>query len=219
MTTDHFDIVGPIMKLNPLHIVLSLAICWMTACQPATKSDASTDVASVSSEQPDTDDGMSIYHLPASWNTQHEDVVEFRDLKGDVLVVVMIYTSCPTACPRLVADMKQIESKVAKKVDTGVKYVLVSIDPNTDTPEKMRAFSIEHGMVGDQWLFLQGTTSSVQEFANVLAVKYARISPTDFSHSNIISVFDKGGVMRLQIEGLGVDYAPLIEKVIKLGAS
>jgi protein SCO1 len=73
-------------------------------------------------------------------------------------------------------------------------------------------------MIGDQWLFLQGNTSSVQEFANVLAVKYARISPQDFSHSNIISVFDKGGVMQLQIEGLGVDYTPLIEKVIMLGA-
>jgi protein SCO1/2 len=218
MTTDHFDSLYPIMKLHPLHIVATLSICWMSACQPATKPDATHDVSSVHAEQSGSDDGMSIYHLPASWNTQHEDVVEFRDLKGDVLVVVMIYTSCPTACPRLVADMKQIESKVAKEVDSGVKYVFVSIDPETDTPEKMRAFSQEQGMDGDQWLFLQGTTSSVQEFANVLAVKYARISPTDFSHSNIISVFDKGGVMQLQIEGLGVDYTPLIERVIMLGS-
>src|SRR5690606_41124005 len=82
--------------------------------------------ASEASQPGDIDD-MSIYHLPASWNTQHEDVVEFSDLKGDVLVVVMIYTSCPTACPRLVADMKQIESAVTKEVDQGVKYVLVSI--------------------------------------------------------------------------------------------
>lgn len=200
-------------------LLLTLVAVWMPACQPADVSDSTAEGDATNASQSDDIDDMSIYHLPASWNTQHEDVVEFSDLKGDVLVVVMIYTSCPTACPRLVADMKRIESAVAEEVDEGVKYVLVSIDPETDTPEKMLAFSAEQGMEGDQWLFLQGTKSSVQEFANVLAVKYARISPTDFSHSNIISVFDKGGVMQLQVEGLGVDYKPLIGKVIELGKS
>lgn len=209
-----------IMKRRNFSLLLIVLVAaWMPACQPANVSDSTTVAGASEASQPGDIDDMSIYHLPASWNTQHEDVVEFSDLKGDVLVVVMIYTSCPTACPRLVADMKQIESAVTKEVDQGVKYVLVSIDPETDTPEKMRAFSAEQGMEGGQWLFLQGTKSSVQEFANVLAVKYARISPTDFSHSNIISVFDKGGVMQLQVEGLGVDYKPLIDKVIELGKS
>ena len=60
-------------------------------------------------------------------------------------------------------------------------------------------------MDNEQWLFLQGTEESVLEFAAVLAVSYKRISPIDFSHSNIISVFDRSGVLIHQQEGLGVN--------------
>jgi protein SCO1/2 len=207
------------MKKTIYLVAVLLLISMNLSCTESDSTSVTTESAEISTIYDGAVDDMSIYHLPASWTTQHGDVVSFSDLEGDVLVVVMIYTSCPTACPRLVADMKQIESSVAQRVDSGVKYVLVSIDPEVDTPERMLEFSKEQGMDGDQWLFMQGTKSSVQEFANVLAVKYARISPTDFSHSNIISVFDKGGVMRLQVEGLGVDYSPLIDQVIELGGS
>jgi protein SCO1/2 len=57
----------------------------------------------------------------------------------------------------------------------------------------MKEFALENKMDAEQWVFLQGTESGVREFANVLAVKYKEISPLDFSHSNIISVFNKGG--------------------------
>lgn len=160
--------------------------------------------------------GMSIYQLESTWNTQNGEQIEFKDLKGQVLVVVMIYTSCKSACPRLVADMKEIESKITPSAPNGVKYVLVSIDPKHDTPERLKEFSIENEMTGPQWLFLQGDEESVRDFANVTAVRYTQISPIDFSHSNIISVFDQNGVMQHQQEGLKVDYQGTVNTVLTL---
>lgn len=159
-------------------------------------------------------DDMSIYQLTTSWRTQDNDEITFKDLNGEVLVVVMIYTSCQSACPRLVEDMKSIESKVSASIPSGVRYVFVSIDPTYDTPERLKAFSIENGMDDPRWLFLQGTEESVREFANVVAVRYDRISPIDFSHSNIISVFDQRGVMLHQQEGLVTDYKGTIDTVV-----
>ncbi|HEY9490302.1 MAG TPA: SCO family protein, partial [Chryseosolibacter sp.] len=161
-------------------------------------------------------DGMSIYQLTSSWKTQTGDEIELKDLNGEVLVVVMIYTSCQSACPRLVADMKGIESKISSSAPKGVRYVLVSIDPAHDTPERLRQFGIENEMTDSKWLFLQGTEESVREFANVLAVRYTQISPIDFSHSNIISVFDQHGVMRHQQEGLQVDYQETVKTALAL---
>lgn len=159
---------------------------------------------------------MSIYHLPSTWNTQDNQQIELKDLKGNILVMVMIYTSCQIACPRLVADMKSIESQINKNIKDQVKLILVSIDPKRDTPQRLKAFAIENEMDGDQWLFLQGTEESVREFANVLAVKYKQISPMDFSHSNIISVFDQLGTLQHQQEGLGVDNKYTIAKIAEL---
>jgi len=144
----------------------------------------------------------SIFNLSSKWTTQNQEIIELQDLKGDVLVVVMIYTTCKAACPRLVADMRNIHASVN---DESTKYILVSIDPETDHPKRLKEFAIANQLDNDQWIFLQGEVDDVREFSNVLAVKYKQISPLDFSHSNIISVFDRKGVLVHQQEGLGVD--------------
>ena len=82
-------------------------------------------------------------------------------------------------------------------------------------PERLKKFAIENYMDSKEWTFLQGTESSVREFANVLAVKYKQISPLDFSHSNIISVFNPQGELVHQQEGLGVDNKETIAKIIE----
>jgi len=161
----------------------------------------------------DGEDVASIFNLTSKWNTQDGETIMLKELKGEVLVMVMIYTSCKAACPRLVADMRNIHAKVKQD---NVKYVLISIDPETDTPERLKAFAKENFMDNEQWVFLQGTLDDVREFSNVLSVKYKQISPIDFSHSNIISVFDKKGVLFHQQEGLGVDNKSTVDKILEL---
>jgi len=157
----------------------------------------------------------SIFNLTTKWNTEEGATIQLKELKGKTMVMVMIYTTCKAACPRLVADMRNIEKQVPEKNLEDVQFVLVSIDPETDTPKRLKEFAIENYMDGEQWTFLQGTVSSVREFANVLAVKYKEISPMDFSHSNIISVFDKNGELIHQQEGLGVDNKETVSKIIE----
>ncbi|KYG80436.1 electron transporter SenC [Roseivirga seohaensis] len=159
---------------------------------------------------------LSIYNLPSVWTSQNNKETELKDLRGDVLVMVMIYTSCQVACPRLVADMRDIESKLPNEKKQNVKFVLVSIDPETDTPERLKEFAIENEMDSDQWLFLRGSESDTREFAAVLAVNYKKISPMDFSHSNIISVFNQEGELVHQKEGLGVNNGETIQAIIDL---
>lgn len=156
---------------------------------------------------------LSIFNLPSSWTTQDGKDIELKDLRGEVLVVVMIYTSCKAACPRLVADVRNIEKAVPDEKNKDVKYVFVSIDPKIDTPERLKAFAKENEMESDQWLFLRGSEADTREFAAVLAVSYKEISPIDFSHSNIISVFDKDGVLVNQKEGLGTDDSETIKAI------
>ena len=66
----------------------------------------------------------------------------------------------------------------------------------------------------EPWLFLRGSEADTREFAAVLAVNYKKISPLDFSHSNIISVFNQEGELIHQQEGLGVNNESTIQKII-----
>ncbi len=158
----------------------------------------------------------SIFNLTSKWNTEEGKMIELKELKGKTLVMVMIYTTCKAACPRLVADMRNIEAQIPDEFIPKINFVMVSIDPETDTPKRLKEFAIENFMDDAQWTFLQGTEATVREFANVLAVKYKQISPMDFSHSNIISVFNSEGELMYQQEGLGVDNKETIKTIIEL---
>ncbi|WP_165780106.1 MULTISPECIES: SCO family protein [Hanstruepera] len=158
----------------------------------------------------------SIFNLTNNWKTEEGGAIQLEDLKGKTLVMVMIYTTCKAACPRLVADMRNIEAQVPKENLKDLQFVLVSIDPKNDTPERLKAFAEENLMDDEHWTFLQGTESGVREFANVLAVKYKQISPIDFSHSNIISVFNPQGELVHQQEGLGVDNNETVQAILEL---
>lgn len=187
--------------MNKLAFLL-LAFLSVTACKDATKD---IDTSAISSE--------SIFHLTSSWQNQHGSNLHLRDLQGKTLVVVMIYTTCKIACPILVADMKKIEQKIRPELLDDVSLVLVSIDPETDTPETLHAFAKTNGMDADHWVFLRSDEAATQEFANVLAMKYKKISPIDFSHSNIISIFSKKGDLVVQEEGLGINSDKIANKV------
>ena len=143
----------------------------------------------------------SIFLLDSKWKNQEGKELQLRDLKGKNLVVVMIFTSCQTACPILVADMQKIAAKINPKKTDETTMVLVSIDPDNDTPEVLKKYAEERKMDAKHWTLLTSDMESIRELANVLAVKYKKISPILFSHSNIITVFNKNGEMIKQVEG------------------
>ena len=187
--------------MKKLFLGLTLVLLVLQGCNTNKKSE----------DKPVSD--LSIYNLPSKWTNQNGQNLEMKDLKGKVLVMVMIYTSCKAACPRLVADIRNIESRLSEKIKPDVKFLLVSIDPEVDTPARLKEFAIANKMDGGQWDFLRSTEENTREFAAVLAVNYKKIAPLDFSHSNIISVFNAEGELTFQQEGLGVNSEATIKKI------
>lgn len=168
-----------------------LAIFMLFSCtQEVSKSSPKDDV-----------EANSIFVLNSKWQNQDGKELQLEDFKGKNLVVVLIFTSCQTACPLLVADMKRVEAKIDKKVLKNTNLVLVSIDPENDTPEVLKKYAEREGIAREPYTLLRGDLESTRVLANVLAVKYKQITPIIFSHSNIISIFDRNGVMVAQEEG------------------
>ncbi|HJY14182.1 MAG TPA: SCO family protein [Flavobacterium sp.] len=193
--------------MKKILIAIFILLFSLQSCKEKSKEASST----VSQNKEISD--LSIYNLPSEWTTQDGKNIELKSLNGNVLVMVMIYTSCKAACPRLVADMRNIEAKLDKKTKKNVKLILISIDPVTDTPQKLKSFAIANKMNSDPWLFLRSTEDNTREFAAILAVNYKQISPMEFSHSNIISVFNSKGELIYQQEGLGVNNDQTVSKI------
>lgn len=201
------------IKMKKISVLCILSILLFASCKQASdkKNEKLTEAKTDIDKAGFTD--MSIYNLPSTWTNQNGEKLQIKDLQGDVLVMVMIYTTCKAACPRLVADMRNIEEQLPEDIKGKVKMIFVSIDPKTDTPERLKAFAKENLMDEDPWLFLRSTEANTREFAAVLAVNYKEISPINFSHSNIISVFNEKGELVFQQEGLGVNSKNTIKNI------
>ncbi|WP_312822843.1 SCO family protein [Epilithonimonas sp.] len=157
----------------------------------------------------------SIYNVGSVWEKQDGSKISFIDLKGKVIVTTMIFTSCKTACPRLTAEIKKIAKEVGKVDSDNIEYLLISVDPKTDTPTVMQAYLKNNQLDEKEWMFIRSNENDTREIANIMAVKYKEISPMEFSHSNIISVYSKKGTLAYQKEGLENDIQSTAKEIKK----
>jgi protein SCO1/2 len=84
------------------------------------------------------------------------------------LIVSFIFTSCDTICPVLTATLSSAQDELlASKVPP--KIVSVSIDPEEDTPARLRKYAASYD-ASDQWIFLTGTLDEIIRFQRALDV-------------------------------------------------
>ncbi len=144
----------------------------------------------------------SIYNLTDTFTSQDHKIVKLRDLAGKPTVLCMIFTHCAYACPRLTADLMDIEKKLGKKASQ-VNFVLVSFDSERDTPEQLEKYKKEM-QLDDNFLLLHGSEDAVRTLSVLMNIQYQKNQDGDFSHSNVISVLDKQGKLISQKEGINV---------------
>ena len=76
-------------------------------------------------------------------------------LEGDEPVMLnFIFTTCTTICPVMSATFAQVQEELGPAREK-VRMVSVSIDPEHDTPERLREYA-ERYKAGPQWRFLTG---------------------------------------------------------------
>ncbi|MBS1508542.1 MAG: SCO family protein [Bacteroidetes bacterium] len=158
----------------------------------------------------------SIYWMNNHWKNQDGKDMRLKDFKGKVVVIAMMFTSCRASCPRLVADVQSIEKGLDKNSLKEVTFVLCTIDPEYDVPQRLKSYAIEHHLPLEHWTLLTADQETTHEMSALLGVKYKRTSPIEFSHSNIISVIDQNGNIFFQQEGIEGDPKLMIDSIKKL---
>jgi protein SCO1/2 len=94
--------------------------------------------------------------------TQDSKKVHFYDdlIKGKIVAIDLIYTSCQYACPLETARLAQIQKKLGDRVGQDIFFYSITIDPEHDTPEVLKAYA-EKFHAGPGWLFLTGKKEDI----------------------------------------------------------
>ena len=145
----------------------------------------------------------SLYDLPSLWRDQRGDTLHLAALAGRVRVVAMVYTSCHTSCPLVVAELKRIEAALPLDRRDDAGFVLVSLDPERDTPGRLAAWADRVRLDPRRWTLLAGDDDAVRELAATLDVRYQAQPDGELAHTNGITVLDAAGHVAWRQAGLG----------------
>ena len=169
------------------------------------KADNEEKHSCCSSEDAEEFSESSIYQLESEWLTQDGNKFELEELTGKPVVLTMFFASCTYACPILVNDMKKIEASLSEKELQKYQFVLVSIDPERDTPEALKKFAAAKELDLKRWTLLTGSSDDVLELAALTGFKYKKEPDGSYSHSNMIMILNEQGEIAHQHLGLNQD--------------
>ncbi|MBL9199572.1 MAG: SCO family protein [Opitutaceae bacterium] len=158
----------------------------------------------------------SIYQLDATFCSDTGQCLPLAALRGRPVVLAMFFASCGYACPRLVTDMQAIRGRLPAELRDRAAYVLVSFDPDRDTPAALADYRRQRALDG-AWMLLRADSGAVAELAALLGVKYRREPSGNFAHSNLITILNPEGEIVHRREGLGGGLDEAAQAVVAVG--
>jgi len=167
-------------------LVAAAALVAMSACQRATPSFKGIDLTGAPYG--------SDFSLPdANGKTR-----SLADFKGKAVMVFFGFTQCPDVCPTTLARAVEVRKLLGADADK-VQVLLVTVDPERDTPELLRNYMTAFdpafvALRGD----LPATTAMAKDF-KVFFQKVPTASSYTMDHTALTYVFDPKGRLRLAL--------------------
>lgn len=128
---------------------------------------------------------------------QNGQAVQLDQLKDKWSLLFFGYTFCPDICPTTLAQLRQVKSELPKEAMERMQVVLVSVDPNRDTPAQLKQYL---GYFDKDFRGLTGSLDATQKLANALSIPFI---PADTSkpgytvdHSGNLALIGPDGAQR-----------------------
>ena len=116
---------------------------------------------------------------PVTMTNQDGQPVLVNELKGKWSLLFFGYTFCPDICPTTLAQLRQIKSELPKEAVDKLQVILVSVDPNRDTPTQLKQYL---GYFDPQFVGLTpGSIDELQTLANAVSIPFI---PADTNKPN-----------------------------------
>jgi len=140
---------------------------------------------------------MQVRKAPAfAFTDQNGKTFSSENLNGKIYVVDFFFTSCPSICPIMTANMTKIHERFAHYED--FEIVSLTVDPTRDTPDILKEYAVNRKIDSPKWHFLTGEKDSLYNVAYkfLSSAMEDDSAPGGFLHTEYFALVDKEGNMR-----------------------
>lgn len=194
--TDNKKSTSMIFVGSLLLVLIAIAVVFLQKTEEGTAEGGSSNDGSLLAS------GYETVPIDARFTERSGKEVALGDLRGDIWVASFIFTRCQGTCPAMSASLGELQDQLQNVGK--VRLVSFTVDPEYDTPERLQEYAKEYGAVDDQWLFLQGSDSSIQYLAkNTFHVGIAEGTSVEepIIHSTRFFLVDQNGEIRGMYDG------------------
>jgi len=135
---------------------------------------------------------------------QNGKTISNKDYLGKVYVVEFFFSTCPTICPKMNANMLEIEKAFFGNPNFGIASI--TINPEYDTPKVLKEHAESLGVKSSNWHFLTGDKTYIYDLANKGFKVYAGENikaAGGFEHQGFFALVDKKGNIRCRKDEYG----------------
>ncbi|MGZ0015219.1 SCO family protein [Yeosuana sp. AK3] len=135
-----------------------------------------------------------------SFVNQNGKVITNKDYIGKVYVIEFFFTTCPTICPRMNANLIQIQNSFSEFENFGIASF--TINPEHDTSEVLKAYADSYGVTNPHWNLMTGNEETIYKLANEGFNLYTAKDDSaegGFEHSGNFALIDKHGFIRSRV--------------------
>lgn len=158
----------------------------------------------------------SLYLLDATMRDHRGQTVSWTIGRGQPVLVSMFYSACPQACPLLISSIKRLEKRLSPEARERLVVVLISMDPERDTPEANQRMAKAHGVDPSRWHFLQPKQEDVAPLAALLGMTYRKNANGSFSHSMEVTALRPDGSVAAVRPNTVADPEPILRALESL---
>lgn len=158
----------------------------------------------------------SVYQIESTWQDQHDDSFNITELQGEVRLVAFVYTYCEHTCPVIITRIKSIVNALPQEVKKKTIVTLVTLDPERDTVGRVKEYMLDQDLDNQNWQILVGAADDILTLSALFDVRYKPMGEGDIAHSNVITLVDKQGVIRMQLRSLGESTKEIINLIEEL---
>ncbi len=143
-------------------------------------------------------------------------------IKDKITLFAMIYTHCPDICPMTTHNMQLVYEKLRDEVRENVKFVVISFDPERDTPSVLKDYAQVRGYDLAKWIYLSGSETDTREVMLKFGIKAVKTDSSYDSSGNLsyyithtdrLTLIDQEGYIRKNYTGSVINVEEVIEDI------
>ncbi len=157
-------------------------------------------VITVEKEGQLVDDTLHYQIPPYEFTCQDDTSLSSAELRGKIYVANFFFSTCPSICPAMNFNLKQVQDRFLGYED--INFVSFTVDPEHDSVEVLKAYEEKIGAVNGRWYFLTGEKEAIYKTAKdfFLNAMEDETAAGGFLHSEHLVLVDWEGRIRSRVD-------------------